>query len=276
MTGMRSAARGGWLWLVVLGLACDKAPSSVPGPPAQTGQAAPQGGAGGPAPGKVDVGPANVDAIHEYTGGAKAGDAVPVVVAIHGLGDRPASFKGLFQGFGAKAHIVFPAGGLPWGDGFAWWPITGHIDEKNMAPGLGAAAERLSAAIAGWRGPDVAGKPIVTGFSQGGMLSFAIAVKHPEIVGESVPVAGLLPPSMTPAAWPAGAGMPRVLALHGDADARVPFALGQRSVEALRALGIAAELRSYPGVQHTVSADMRRDWLAALEAAVARAAGAAP
>lgn len=269
---MLRAAPGVLLLLCLSSAACDKAPSTAPGSGAGAPATAAQAPVGqAPSVAKVDVGPPTVAAVDLWTGGAKSGDPVPLVVAIHGLGDRPSSFAGLFEGFGAKAHLVLPAGGLAWGDGFAWWPIPGPIDADNMAAGLDAAADRLAAAIPGWQGAAGAGEAIVTGFSQGGMLSFAIAVKHPRLVGEAVPVAGLLPTSMTPAAWPAGAPMPRIAALHGDADGRVPFALGRKSVDALRALGLTTELKTYPGVPHTVSAEMRRDWLAALEAAVRRA-----
>lgn len=271
-----------------LALACDPGPSTPAGPPAPGPGQAPSGSAlsgqapsGKPSPtppgqasaaAKVDVGPAAVDAIHLYTGGAREGERVPLVVAIHGLGDKPASFVHLFDGFGAKAHLVVPAGGLPWGDGFAWWPIHGHIDEQNMAAGLGAAADRLAAALPAWQAQGAPGKPVVTGFSQGGMLSFALAAKYPTLIGEAVPVSGLLPTPMLPAAWPASAPKPRLLALHGDADARVPFALGQKSAEGLRALGLTVEFKSYPGVGHTITPEMRKDLLAALEAAAARAA----
>lgn len=226
-----------------------------------------------PAP-AVEVGDELRDAIHEYTGGAQRGETLPLVIAIHGLGDRPESFQKLFEGFPARAHVVVPAGGLKWGDGFAWWPITGTIDEKNMAAGLDAAAARLHRGIQAWHDGQVAGKPIVTGFSQGGMLSFAVAVKYPRSIAEAVPVSGLLPPSMVPAVWPPGEPMPRIVALHGDADTRVPYAFGQKSVASLRALGLDAELKSYPGVGHTLTSEMRRDLFAALSAAIERAARA--
>lgn len=253
----------------LLALACDGASSTPPGTAASPGPAAALP-SGAPAA-KVDVGPTQVDAIHRYTGGAQKGDRVPLVVAIHGLGDRPDSFVHLLDDLGARAHLVIPAGGLAWGGGFAWWPIPAHIDENNMAEGLGAAADRVAGALRGWMAEGAAGKPIVTGFSQGGMLSFALAAKYPELVGEAIPVAGLLPGPMMPAAWPAGAPKPKIVALHGDADGRVPFALGRASADRLGALGLQVELKTYPGVAHTLSADMRRDMLAALTDAIQRA-----
>lgn len=254
--------------LSLLVAACDAPASTAPSAGVSSGASTPSEA---PAAAPMDVGPAKVDAVHEYTGGAKAGDRLPMIVAIHGLGDAPQSFKGILAGFPAKAHVVFPAGGVTWGDGFAWWPIRGSIDEKNMAEGIGAAAERLAEGIRSWQDGTVVGKPIVTGFSQGGMLSFALGVTYPAEIGEAFPIAGLLPPSMLPPAWPAGAPMPRFVALHGDADQRVPYSLGQRSVTLLQGLGLAAELRSYPGMAHTISADMRRDLFELLAAAVSRA-----
>jgi phospholipase/carboxylesterase len=254
---------------VLLVAACDSpsasgsaAPGASPRDPSAAVSAA-------PAP-SVDVGPAAIDVVHEYTGGARADDIVPLIVAVHGLGDRPDAFAQLFKDFPHRAHLVFPAGGLKWGEGFAWWPITGVIDENSVTAGLSEAARRLAGGVRLWRDGHVAGKPIVTGFSQGGMLSFALATMYPKEVAEAVPVSGLLPPAMIPTAWPVGEPRPRILALHGDADTRVPYAIAQKSVAGLRALGLDVELKSYPGVAHTISAEMRRDLFEALRAAVER------
>ncbi|MBK8255803.1 MAG: dienelactone hydrolase family protein [Polyangiaceae bacterium] len=261
--------------------ACDPGPQTVSGSTSATptvetrsdvGPLAALAGSGAALPpATVDVGPAKVDFIHHYTGGAKSGDAVPLVIAIHGLGDNPSSFVKLFDGFSGKAHFIVPAGGLPWSDGYAWWPITGQIDEMNMAAGVEAATHRLSTALREWQAGPIAGKPIVTGFSQGGMLSFALAAKHPDQIGEAFPVAGLLPTPLVPAAWPAGMSKPRVFAFHGDSDSRVPFALGKRSVENLKNLGLEVELKSYARVAHAITPEVRRDLFTELEAAISRA-----
>ncbi|MFO0589611.1 MAG: dienelactone hydrolase family protein [Polyangiaceae bacterium] len=218
---------------------------------------------------EVDVGPGRIDGVEVYTGGAKAGDKVPLVIAIHGLGDRPEAFRGLFEGFATPAHFWIPAGGLPWGEGYSWWPIVGKIDENNIVPGLTAATDRLANAIQSWDRSAVRGTPIVTGFSQGGMLSFALAARHPALIEEAIPISGLEPPSFIPSAWPADG--PRIFALHGEADQRVPFALAASGVEKLRAAGATVTWKTYPGVGHTISAEMRRDLFAELTAAIERA-----
>jgi phospholipase/carboxylesterase len=212
--------------------------------------------------------------VERVTGGAGDEDTLPMIVAIHGLGDRPESFAGLFEGFPGRARIILPYG-EPWQSGFAWWrPAGASLDPDRVASGSERAAHRLAAMIDELaKARPTAGKPLVTGFSQGGMVSFALAVLHPEVIGEAFPVSGLLAPALWPSSWPAGKATPPIFALHGTADPRVPIDLARKSVARLRELGFNAELQEYVDVGHTVIAEMRRDLFKRLEAAAARAAG---
>lgn len=111
------------------------------------------------------------------------------------------------------------------------------------------------------------GKTIVTGFSQGGMLSFALAVRYPELVDAAIPISGFLPMPLLPRA---GARVATIRAMHGDADDLVPLARDEESIRALRALGADVALRTYPGVRHTMTATMGDDLSAAIAEALAR------
>jgi phospholipase/carboxylesterase len=196
---------------------------------------------------------------------------LPLVVAIHGLGDRPESFGRLLDGFAARARVVVPYGTALHGNGFSWFPIA-RLDPEALAEGTERAAHGLAGMIEQIeRTRPTVGKPIVTGFSQGGMLSFTIAVLHPERIGEALPVSGLLVPRLWPASWPAGKAMPTMHAFHGDADTVVPFDRARASVGALKKAGFPIEFNTYPGVGHTVSAKMREDVFAALKTAIDRA-----
>lgn len=210
--------------------------------------------------------------IERMTGGAKTADEVPVILAIHGLGDRPESFGGIFDGFSAPARLILPYGLTSYGDGFSWFPIS-RMDPKILADGTRLAADELAVLLRDLTtSRPIKGKPIVTGFSQGGMLSFTLAVLHPDHVGEALPIAGLLAPPLYPAAWPMGKVAPRVQAFHGDADDRVPIEGARETVRQLTKNGFSATLEEYPNIRHTVSAQMRQDWMIALKNAVQRAA----
>ena len=137
------------------------------------------------------------------TGGASPSDSLPLVVGIHGLGGRPENFGRVLSSLTTRARLVLPYGLEPYGEGFAWF--LPWRDDAELAAGTTRAANRLAAMIDELvqRRP-TAGKPIVTGFSEGGILSFALAVLHPESVRATFPVSGLLAPSLWPSQWPPG------------------------------------------------------------------------
>lgn len=240
---------------------CDRA---APEPP----RAAPPIASARPEAGPPEA--AGVRYLERLTGGAAAGERLPLIVAIHGLGDRPESFAPLFASLAIKARLVVPYG-EPWREGFSWFPPGSLDDSAKLAAGTAGAADRLAAMIAAIvEARPTLGKPIVTGFSQGGMLSFTLAVRHPEVVGAAFPVGGLIAPSLVPAAWPMAAAAPPITAFHGEADARVPIERARASVAALRAAGMDATLRAYPGVGHAIPPPLRADLLRAIAEAAAR------
>lgn len=187
-----------------------------------------------------------------------------LVVAIHGRGDRPEHFQALTRGWPEVAHVVVPAAPTPHGSGFSWFPLRAVADGPELAQGVAEAADRLAA----WLADSPADPLVVTGFSQGGMLSFALAVRHPHLVDAVVPVGGMLPQGLWPTAVPPGA--PPILALHGGADEVVPTAAAVATVEALAGLGWPAELRTWDGVGHEIPLPMRASLDAAVRAAATR------
>lgn len=251
--------------LALASLGCKREPPTVePTPPA----------ASAPAASPPAEPAAELRYLERITGGAAATDRLPLIIAIHGRGDSPERFQQLFKGFAGRARVIIPFGVDPYQGGYSWFPsTTPRLNLDNVASGTERAAHRLAALIGTLeKQRPTAGRPIVTGFSQGGMLSFTLAVLHPEVVGEAYPVSGLLAPLHWPSSWAPGKIEPRLVSFHGDADHVVPIAVDKQSVERLTAIGFDATLRTYPGVDHTISAEMRRDLFQALEEAVRRAA----
>jgi phospholipase/carboxylesterase len=207
---------------------------------------------------------AGVRFIETVTGGASASDTLPLVVAIHGFSGKPNDFLTLatLSSLTARARVVAPYGLAPAGDGFAWFDGS---DGRQLPENMRRAADSLAAMIdALVKSRPTAGKPIVTGFSQGGMMSYALAVLHPDLVRAAFPASGYLPPPLCPSAWPAGKEMPRLHAFHGAADGAIPIARDRATVQQLAALGLHVELTVYPGEGHVVSTRMKRDLRQAL------------
>lgn len=191
--------------------------------------------------------------IERITGGASSVSPLPLVVVMHGLGDSPEGISGLFRDFDAPARVILPAAPDPWGDGSSWFPV---------GPEAGAARirgiERSRRAVLALldrlgRERPTRERAVVTGFSQGGYLSFDLALHAPNRIALAVPLSGTLPAELVPASIPAV----RIVALHGADDRRVPVDATRALVARLRAGGAVAEIRTFPGLGHDIDPAMR-------------------
>lgn len=194
-------------------------------------------------------------------GDAKPDDRLPMVVAVHGLGDDPRNFGHLFDSFTEPVRLILPQGiDAREGGGWSWFPLRARDpDVAELSAGIASAADTLADSIRALASArNTAGKPILTGFSQGGMLSFAVAVRHPETIALALPVGGWLPPPLVPTTR-APAGAPRIVAFHGTADGAVRFEPTQEAVAALEAHGWDVTLVAYDGVGHVITPELHRD-----------------
>lgn len=179
------------------------------------------------------------------------------IVAIHGFGATPASMKGLYAGMDLNAVVVLPRGPEPRGDGYAWFMRTSEASSNaEFAKAIGDAADRLAVGIeAGVPGAKHEGAPIVTGFSQGGMLTWGLTARHPKLVDTALPVSGLLPRNLLPEFG----GPTPIHVFHGDNDDVVSHAADRSSASKMTALGWKVHFNSYPGVGHSITPEMRVD-----------------
>ena len=241
------------LWLLLFLAGCARpAPSPLPEYPAS------------PHP-ESDQTQTELRYIEHLTGGAQPDEVLPLIVAVHGLGDRPEHFVEIFEGWEFKARVVLPAGPTPWGKGHAWMTVR-TADEKRLHL-LGQqtleSADRIAAFLQEvvTTRPTI-GKPVVTGFSQGGMISYALATRHGEQIRAASPVSGFLP---SPLYRETTTKMAPVRALHGEADPILSIQSARDTVQYLKDNGGDATLRTYPGVKHSISVPMRADWFRLLE-----------
>lgn len=193
-------------------------------------------------------------------GGANPNEKLPLMIVIHGLGDKPHHdwVRAIDVGSNVKVRMILPQAPTPHGTGFAWFPYrAAGLDQAALAEGIGAAAERLTRMIEVLQKQRATrGRAVVTGFSQGGMLSFAVVLARPDLVECAVPISGMLPAPLWPSGAPHAGGFPRIRALHGDADTVVPFEADRRLIERLRELGYPAELATFEATGHTITPAM--------------------
>lgn len=184
-----------------------------------------------------------------------------VVVFLHGRGDKPDSMLRLLDDLPDDVHLIAPRAPYPLGTGWSWFHgRAAGGDTPALGDEVAAQADQVAALLDGLNARRAASdKAVIGGFSQGAMLSFAVAARHPSAISAAVPVAGFLPQTLVPDAAPAGAAP--IYALHGDADEIIALTLAVASVDALNQAGFNASLERYPGVGHTIPAPMRDELL---------------
>jgi phospholipase/carboxylesterase len=250
--------------VVSLSFGCDRRPSPLspgtpPVPSTQTEERA------GQEPGESDV--VELDESLEFieltTGDASARDSLPMVVVIHGYGDSPEGIAGLFRSLETPTRLILPRGPhLHPQRGNSWYTLGGATTGRQISE-VAARVAALVQTLSTTR--PTAGKPVVTGFSQGGILSFTLAVEHDGVFSAAFPIAGRLTDFES-------LGLPaervtRIHAFHGATDARVPLADAQTSIEAMAVAGWETELTVVPSLGHSINPELRQ----ALHSAVTNA-----
>ncbi|MET0284760.1 MAG: alpha/beta hydrolase-fold protein [Polyangiales bacterium] len=209
-------------------------------------------------------------------GGADPKQPLPLLVVFHGMEGSPniAYLDKLDVEQGVQVRIVRPQAPIPVGKhGFSWYDgrLNDERSEEEKAAGMAETLARVVRMLDVLREQrPTRGQTVVTGFSQGGMLSYALAVRHPERVGFSMPVSGYLPQPL----WPdhPSSQPPRVHALHGLIDTIVPEAKAETLVAYMRSHGWPVEFTTFPNIDHRISPEMTALAHQALSQAIAEVA----
>lgn len=201
-----------------------------------------------------------VDFIELFPGDAD--ETAPLIVAVHGMGDKPDNWIETWRPFPARAQVVLPRAFTKYGEGFSWFELRDGMSDAELGAEVGGAEEKLWKGIAKLAG---ARRVIVTGFSQGGILSFAMAARHPDKIAYAFPVSGSCPGPLLPKDKARSAP---IVAFHGTADAVLAFKWGQAAVNAFKEQGNEATLKTYPNVGHTITPEMSADLWAEIQKAL--------
>ncbi len=201
----------------------------------------------------------------------------PLIVALHGRGETPLDFAPVWRSFPAKVEIAIPSAPLPYAGGRQWFDWPAGMTDDALADAVSAAEARLWPALAALaRGRKI----ILAGFSQGAVLVYAMALRHPDDIACAFPIAGRLPARLLPHG---NVSIAPVYALHGADDATIRVEDAREVIAAFTAAGAVAELHELAGAGHEISPTMRDALIVQVRAVAAnleryprREPGAAP
>lgn len=212
----------------------------------------------GPRPARAALAP-SLDYVEIVTGGADPDDPLPLVVALHGRGGGIAQLRNELSRMQTPVRLIVPRGPVPVEGGRRAWfdEKVRHRGSVELASAVDSTTSELVALIENVRRRrPTCGKAMVVGWSQGGVLAFSLALRHPTLVEHAVVVGGSVPDSLIPRRLAAHAP---ITALHGTSDRRVPYRRTRSVVHGLQSLGYAVELHAHPKVGHELTGAMRRE-----------------
>jgi polyhydroxybutyrate depolymerase len=184
---------------------------------------------------------------------------LPVVVALHGAFSTALKFEresGLSLLADREGFLVVYPQGIGFGDWFRHWN-SGYCCGKARRINLDDVGFVLAAVDdVARRSPVDRARLYVVGFSNGGMLAYRIAAEHPGIIAAVAVVSGTIGGtsapnepewSITPPKRPVA-----VLAIHGLADANIPFegGRGAQSHGGNSAISVARSMRFWVDADH--------------------------
>ena len=223
--------------LLALGLACDHPHIATTELPRAASPSAPE----------------PLECVEAISAGALGEEPLPLLVALHGLGSTPERFAEIFTGLEFPARILSIRAPIDEGEGRAWF-VFRHGGERAVAD-LEALVPRAMRTIRRFEAErPTLGRPVLLGFSQGGMVAYELALAEPAHFAAVFPVSAVKLGSV-PSSIPEG--VPPIRAFHGSDDPIIPLSAHEEDIVAFRRAGADATLTRVSGAPHWITAPMR-------------------
>ncbi|TAN31442.1 phospholipase [bacterium] len=174
------------------------------------------------------------------------------MILVHGRGASAADIMTL----GAELERPGFAFLAPQAAGGTWYPHPFIAPLESNEPYLSSALEVLEGLMATVEATIPQQRVVLLGFSQGACLTLEFTARHARRYGGVVGLSGgLIGPDGTPRDYPKGFDGTPVFLGCSDVDPHVRMERVVEAKEVFERLGARVDMRLYPGMAHTVSAD---------------------
>ncbi|WP_306352738.1 alpha/beta hydrolase [Flavobacterium sp. '19STA2R22 D10 B1'] len=185
-------------------------------------------------------------------------DKNPLLLLLHGYGSNEEDLFSFATELPDEYYVISaraPYDMKPYGN--AWYAIHFDADENKFSDNDQAMESRDL--IANFIDELIAEYPIdpnnitLVGFSQGTILSYAVALTYPEKIQRVVALSGYLNNDIIPASLDAkNYSALKMFVSHGTVDQVIPIDWARKAPDALKAFGIDVTYKEYP-IGHGVS-----------------------
>jgi phospholipase/carboxylesterase len=199
---------------------------------------------------------------------AEARDDALLILLLHGRGSNRHDLFSLAEHMPADAIVVapeapFPAAPWGYGSGSAWYQFLGA--NRPEPESFSTSLRELEKFLGELKQEIKFGKVVMGGFSQGGTVSLAYGLTHPDELAGVLNFSGFLAdhPEVAPLLTSAPTPSPRIFWAHGTQDPAIPFALAIDGRKKLATAGYTLETHDYD-IGHWIDGDELRtavEWL---------------
>lgn len=194
----------------------------------------------------------------------------PALILLHGYGSNEQDLFSFAPELDPDAYVFSLRAPHDMGMGsFAWYAIHFDADESKFSDIPQAVASRdlivetIQQLCAEY--PIDAADITLIGFSQGCILSYAVALSYPELIRRVVAMSGYFDPKMAVNSFADNPAIKQLsfFSSHGSSDQVVPVQWGQKAAQTIKDLEIPCVYKEYP-VGHGVAPQNffdLRDWL---------------
>lgn len=192
----------------------------------------------------------------------------PLVIFLHGYGSNEQDLFGIkddlpseYNYLSVRAPMVMQEGSYQWFRKKGEGAYNGETDDLKSSGQL--LLEFIAQATNKYHTQPH--KVFLVGFSQGAIMSYEVALRHPEAVGGIAALSGRILPVMQSELKPDEKRQSLAIFIgHGTADQRLPLSDGTEANSLLQSVSLEPEFHAYQGVGHSISAEELQDlsaWL---------------
>ena len=186
----------------------------------------------------------------KYTDGAEKRDRLPMLIALHGNGDTLDGFyENALDQYKIPARIILLEGPISFGGGNAWPWTPVKIQEIGLA--MSEVVEQLTVKYS------TVQKPVLLGFSGGGMMAYYQSLKHGSHYSYIFPISGQIDENLV-----AGELFDintSVFAYHGKNDRVVSFTSGKNAARMLQEKGSNVSFTEFSGGHQSIFTEMKSE-----------------
>lgn len=188
-----------------------------------------------------------------------------LLILLHGMGSNEDDLLGMASFFPANYYVVSARAPFTLQTGsYQWYQSTSTPTQfDGQSADLKKSREMiLNLVLSTQKKLGIqANHTIISGFSQGAVMSYEMAIAYPDLMAGIGAFSGTVLHSTQQKSPKQGHNIPAIFIGHGEADNRIPLWAAEASDDWLKTMGFDPEYHTYAGLPHSIAREEISDFI---------------